>query len=120
MEQIGSVAVEEVNAVADYLADLTRDNRLPQKLLLLHQFNLDMIRGRARLDTSRSEITVAIQMDGQGTQQAKVLTWNQLRTVDPPQGVWWGWKNFLDEDPVVRSPRDTLGLDPVPLFVSYQ
>ena len=120
LDQIGSVSVEEVNAVGHWLADLTRNERLPQKLLLLHQFNLDMIRGRSRLDTTRTEITIAIQMDGQGTQEAKLETWNQLRTVDPPTGVWWGWKNFYDEDPVVRNPRDTLGLSPVPVFVSYQ
>jgi hypothetical protein len=120
LDQVGSVAVEEINEVVNWLADLTRNGRLPQKLLLLHQFNLDMINDRSRLDTGRSELSVVVQMDGQGTQEGKLETWEQIRTVEPPVGVWWGWKNFYDEDAQLRSPQDTLGLQPVPVFVSYQ
>ena len=119
-QQIGSVSIEEVNSVVTWLAGVTRRHHLPQKLLLLHQFNLDMIRDRAQLDTSRSELAVAIQMDGNGTPGAKLETWTQLRTVDPPAGVWWGWKNFYDEDPIVLSPEQVLALRPIPVWVSYQ
>ena len=38
-----------------WLADLTRNNALPQKLLVLHQFQVRMITGRERLDASREE-----------------------------------------------------------------
>jgi len=36
--QIGSVGVDEVNRAVTWLADLTRDKALPQKLLMLHRF----------------------------------------------------------------------------------
>jgi hypothetical protein len=63
---------------------------------------------------------VVIQMDGQGPQPTKLDTWRALTTSNPPAGVWWGWKNFFDEDPTLRSPADTLAVEPHPVFVSYQ
>ena len=56
---------------------------------------------------------------GQGSQPVKLATWNAIRR-DPPEGIWWGWKNFHDEDRPMRSVADTMALDPQPLFVSYQ
>ena len=119
MRQIGSVSVDEVNAVAAWLAQLTRDRRLPQKLLLLHQFQLRMIGERARLDTGHDELAVLVHADGFGTPGQKIDTWNALRS-EPLPGVWWGWKNFIDEDQPTFSPAETYALDEAPWFVSYQ
>ncbi len=120
LRQIGSVSAAEVNRVADWLSELVRTHALPQKLLLVHQFKLSMIRDRATLDTDHPELAVAIQMDGQGGQGVKLDTWRTITTTAPPDGLWWGWKNFYDEDPTVRSPTDVLSLEPSPMFVSYQ
>jgi hypothetical protein len=118
LRQIGSVGIDEVNEVVAYLADLTRENRLPQKLLILHQFRLSMIADRERLDTSRSELAVMIHVDGQGTQPAKNDTWNVLRRNAPD--VYWGWKNFYDEDVPMLTPEQTMRLEPLPHLISYQ
>ena len=119
LRQVGSVGVEEVQAVADWLAELTRDEGLPQKLLLLHQFRKSMLRDIDAL-APPPELAVVVQMDGQGSQGAKDSTWQAITTIDPPQGVWWGWKNFYDEDTVLRSPADTLAVEPTPVLISYQ
>lgn len=118
LRQIGSVEIDEVNEVVNYVADLTRQNRLPQKLFILHQFRLSMIRDRERLDTSRSELAMMIHVDGQGSQPAKNDTWNVLRR-DAPD-VYWGWKNFYDEDLPMLTPEQTMQIQPVPHLVSYQ
>lgn len=119
LRQIGSVPAAEVNRVADWLGGVVREHELPQKLLLVHQFKLSMIGDRADLDTDHPELAMAIQMDGQGGQGVKLDTWRAI-TTNPPPGLWWGWKNFYDEDPTVRSPADVLGLDPSPFFISHQ
>jgi hypothetical protein len=119
LEQIGSVDIDEVNEVAAWLADLVARRRLPQKMLLLHQFRLSMLDGRERLDTSRDELAYVIQMDGQGPQSTKLETWRSVTTA-PPDGVQFGWKNFYDEDSPVRSPADTVALTPPPVYISYQ
>ena len=117
--QIGSVGIDEVHEVADWLAALTRRHALPQKLFLLHQFQLQMIDRREELAVP-ADLAPVIQMDGQGPQAQKLETWDVLRRTDPPEGVLWGWKNFYDEDTPTRSPEDTMALEPAPVFVSYQ
>jgi hypothetical protein len=120
LTQIGSVDVEEVNRVVTWLANLTRENALPQKLLVLHQFRLDMLPGRERVDTSRDELAVMIHADGQGSQGDKQATWRALHESAPP-GLFWGWKNFYDEDQPMLTPEETIGqVDPLPELVSYQ
>ena len=120
LTQIGSVDVEEVNRVVTWLADLTRENRLPQKLLVLHQFRLDMLPGRDRLDLSRDELAVMVHADGQGGQGDKQATWQALRT-GAQDGLWWGWKNFYDEDkPMLTAEQTVEQVDPLPQLISYQ
>lgn len=118
LRQIGSVHVDEVNAVADWLATLTRENALPQKLFVLHQFSVRMISGREGLDTSHEELAPMIHVDGQGSQPAKAGTWATLRQGAP--AVTWGWKNFVDEDSPMLTPEQTYQVSPVPDLVTYQ
>jgi hypothetical protein len=119
MVQIGSVDATEVNKVIGWLADLTARHRLPQKLLILHQFTLRMITNRATVDTGRDEVAVLIHADGFGTPAAKYETWRALHG-DPPPDVWWGWKNFYDEDRPTLTPAQTVAVEPSPRFISYQ
>ncbi len=119
LRQIGSVDVAEVNEVVTWLADLTRREHLPQKVLVLHQFSLSMIRDRGALDTSRSELQIVLHVDGQGSQPAKAGTWQALQR-DAPAGVLWGWKNFIDEDHPVLTPEQTYQVQPPPVLVTYQ
>jgi hypothetical protein len=121
LRQIGSVDAAEINTVVDWLAALVREQNLPQKYLLLHQFRLDMITNRDQVRTP-PELAVVIQMDGQGPLPTKYDTWNALTAGTDDAGFTWGWKNFYDED----TPRggataeQVLDLDPVPGYVSFQ
>ena len=119
LRQIGSVGVDEVNAVVAYLGELARANALPQKLLVLHQFMQRMIQGRELVDTADPAVQVLIHADGQGSQGGKAGTWANLQTGAPP-GVVWGWKNFIDEDNPMATPEQTYQVQPTPHFVSYQ
>ena len=120
LEQIGSVDAAELNRVVTWLADLTRDRALPQKLLVLHQFSLKMIRNRAALDTSRAELALLLHVDGLGGQPAKQATWRALQA-GAPAGIAWGWKNFIDEDHPMLTPGQTMSqVAPVPDLITYQ
>lgn len=120
LEQIGSVPAAEVNAVADWLADLVNARSLPPKMLVLHQFRSSMIGDRASLDLSHPELEFLLHVDGQGAQPDKQNTWNALHE-GAPAGVAWGWKNFYDEDAPMLTPEQTMAtVVPVPDFISYQ
>lgn len=121
LTHIGRVEISEVNEVVTYLADLTREHDLPQKMLVLHQFQTQMIPDANDVDQTRSEVAVLIHADGQGSQGSKQETWRVLHA-HAPDVTYWGWKNFYDEDvPGPLSPEETMTLvDPVPDFISYQ
>lgn len=120
LTQIGSVDIDEVNEVVGYLAGFVAENDLPQKLLVLHQFQVRMIPERDRLDTSHPEVALLVHADGQGSQGDKQATWKVLHQ-GAPEGIAWGWKNFIDEDKPMLTPEQTYTqVDPVPEFVSYQ
>lgn len=120
LRQIGQVSGAEVNEVSEYLAGFVTENDLPPKLMVLHQFQTRMITERDTIITDRPQVPVLIHADGQGTQPEKQATWQALHN-GAPEGIYWGWKNFLDEDSPMLTPEQTYDqVDPVPEFVSYQ
>jgi hypothetical protein len=118
LRQIGSVSPEEVQEVADWLAELTREHQLPEKLLVLHQFRFSMLPDRDTI-VAPSELAVVVHMDGQGPLGAKYETYGALTTGAEDRWLW-GWKNFYDEDLPTPTPEQVLDLDPLPVFVTYQ
>ena len=58
--EIGSATSEQVNAVSAWLANIVREERLPEKLFVVHEFTADMVEDRERVKTrpaSRSRST---------------------------------------------------------------
>ena len=119
LQQIGSVSITEVNSVVRWLAGLTARYRLPQKLLVLHQFRVSMIRDESKLDTRNDDLAILIHMDGQGTPGDKRQTWDAITGVAPPR-VFFGWKNFYVKDHPMLSPRETIDRTPRLSMISYQ
>ena len=116
---VGHVQAEEVNRVVDYLADLTAENDLPQKVLMLHQFQLQMLRDRETIDVSRPELAIVLHADGHGTPEQKFETWNVMRQGIQPE-IFMAWKNFIDEDQPMFTPEQTMDIEPRPWIVTYQ
>ena len=119
LRQIGTVDAEEINQVVEWLAEIVREEALPQKLLILHQFQLQMITNRHLVETP-PELAVLVHMDGQGPVPDKINTWNLLTNQSDADQFYWGWKNFYDEDFTIATPDQVLGLTPLPLYVSFQ
>jgi hypothetical protein len=119
LQQIGSVRITEINSVVNWLAQLTAQHHLPQKLLELHQFRLSMIQNEARLDTRRDGLAIVINMDGQGPPSTKNQTWAGIISA-APHGVNFGWKDFYVKDKPMLGPAATIHRTPVPVLISYQ
>ena len=119
LAQIGTVDAAEINQVVDWLAGIVREETLPQKLLIVHQFRLAMITNREQIATP-PELAVLIHMDGQGSLAAKYNTWNSLTGRADADRFYWGWKNFYDEDLPTATPEQVLALSPKIVFVSFQ
>lgn len=106
-DQIGSVTAEEVNETADWLAELTAEEELPQKLFIIHQFTHAMIQDREGLDASHEELAMTLHADGHGSPELKLSTYDELQQ-GLPEGIWMAWKNFHDEDTPTFTPRRNL------------
>lgn len=113
---IGAVDAPEVNAVSQWLADLTRRRGLPQKLFVLHQFRTSMIEHVERV-AARPRLATVQHVDGFGTRSQKIATY---RTVLRPDKFHPGLKLFYDEDVALMSPAEVLRIKPRVRFVSYQ
>ncbi|HUG82929.1 MAG TPA: cell wall-binding repeat-containing protein [Euzebya sp.] len=113
---VGSVDAAEVNAVSHWLAAIVIEEQLPEKLLIVHNFRVDMVTNRDQL-LARDGLAVMFHMDGQGSRAQKLETYRILRQDAPFHN---GFKVFYDEDPNPFQPVEIMGLDPVPTLVSYQ
>lgn len=119
LSRVGNVEADEISEVADWLAGVVRENNLPQKLFMVHQFQLQMIRDRETVDLSHAELAYVLHADGHGDPETKFGTWNVMRQDLSP--VWlMAWKNFIDEDIPTFTPEQTFAIEPQPWFVSYQ
>ena len=119
LRQVGTVDAAEINQVSEWLAGIVREEALPQKLFIVHQFHVSMITNRHRIETP-PELAVVIHMDGHGSQRTKQSTWDILTSTPDADGFYWGWKIFYDEDLTIATPDQILDLTPTPVFVSFQ
>jgi hypothetical protein len=117
--QIGSIGAAEINRTSGWLAQLVHDEELPQKLFVVHQFRLTMVRHEDRLRLHPTELALLVHMDGQGGAAQKLATWRSVRTARPPHTPL-GWKNFYDEDHPMFTPGQTMARRPQPVMISYQ
>ena len=114
---LGSVEAGVVNAVSARLAEIVRERRLPEKLLVVHQFTRRMIRQRERL-VPRPGVATVLDVDGFGNRADKIAKYRELTrgTGRFAHGI----KLFYREDVGLMSPREVMGLRPRPQLVIYE
>jgi hypothetical protein len=114
-QRIGSVDAGEVNAVTRWLSRVIRRDRLPQKLLVIHQFTRNMVRDRPRLKAYPG-VAPVLNVDGFGNRpdkEAKYRELGQRRFAN-------GFKLFYKEDTGLMTPARVRALRPSPRFVVYE
>jgi hypothetical protein len=113
---IGRVDSRELNATTAWLAQLVARDRLPQKLVIVHQFTDDMVDENA-LKPRRGE-AIVLNADGFGTRAVKVSKYKRFTRQAP--GFEQGFKLFYKEDVGMMTPRQVLRLKPRPDVVVYE
>lgn len=115
--QIGSARAAEINEVSAYVSDLVAKNNLPEKILIVHQFQQFQLKDRDKIIDAPGLATI-IHIDGFGSRSAKFQTYGLLSS-KTPQFVN-GFKLFYDEDVKLLTPKRTMAMRPQPELVSYQ
>ncbi len=114
---IGGITGSEVNEVLLYLSALVKEEGLPPKILMVHQFADRMLRDRDVIVTQPG-VELSIDMDGIGSPRAKLYGYGLYAITEPSQRP--AFKLFFDQDNPVIPPEDVLAIDPVPDVIIYQ
>lgn len=114
--QIGQLRAADVNGAIAALERLITAHSLPPKVLIVHQFRLDMLPDKARIRRSPL-VDVTLVMDGFGSQSLKLSSY---RAVMRQPLAYAGIKLFYQQDTNLFTPAQVLGLTPAPAVVVYQ
>jgi hypothetical protein len=112
----GSTTAAELNAVSSYVAGLARAHRLPQKLFIVHQFQVRGVANRSQVQAPK-ELAVVFHMDGVGAPGLKIGGYRTLQVSPPLRN---GFKVFPTLDKPPMTPAQVMALTPQPEIVTYQ
>lgn len=120
--RIGTIDAQDINKVAEYLAKVVRDNKLPPKVLVIHRFTEAMVTNYQNI-RPLPEVQIVMDMDGWGGEQLKKMTYRTIVTQEPVQFA--GFKLFYKNDirlpgSKMLTPDDLMKLRPIPSYIQYQ
>ncbi|HEX2729838.1 MAG TPA: hypothetical protein VHM16_08780 [Rubrobacteraceae bacterium] len=116
-QDLGEVDGPEIQEAVGYLDDLVERENIPDKLLMVHQFEDGIVTNKQKIKPTKN-VQVALHADGFGGADAKAVKYELLVRDQPIQ--YGGFKVFYKQDEPVLAPRDVLRLDPAPAVVTYQ
>ncbi len=114
---IGSVTAAQVNAVQAYLAAIVREQGLPPKILMVHQFTDWMLLDREQVE-DYPEVELSIDMDGFGLSHIKRWGYERWALTAPSERP--AFKLFFIQDTPVMTPEEVQALEHPPDIVIYQ
>lgn len=116
-EFIGEVDGNEVQKAVNLLAEIVAEYDLPNKILIVHQFESEMIYNKGEIQAVAG-VDVVIDMDGFGGPSAKIENYDIFVREELIQ--YGGIKLFYQQDDPLLTPAEIVALDPSPLVVIYQ
>jgi hypothetical protein len=116
-EYIGSIDAESIAYAQKVLAEISAAHGIPPKMLIVHQFREDMIRGKNQL-APLPGVQLVIDADGYGAPELKTAVYNFLVRDEPVEFA--GVKLFYGQDVPLMTPQEILALVPAPDVIIYQ
>ena len=116
-DQLGSLRAADIDEAQAVLQELVDRERLPPKLLIVHQFSDGMVLDGEEIRRYR-DVELIVDMDGFGPAAIKRAQYQQYAS--RPYAAYAGIKLFFQYDPDLMSEEDVLLLKPRPAVVIYQ
>ncbi len=114
--EIGHTNSDEVNYALSYLEDIITSQNLPPKVLIVHQFTMNMLPDKENIRRS-PYVDLTLVMDGFGAQWLKLDTWKMVQSTPLEYS---GVKLFYDQDLGMFTPEEATRLTPTPSVGIYQ
>lgn len=109
-DPIGFITAQQVNDVQDAIEQYMAENKIEgTRILLVHQFQDDMIVDKAKLDQDHKQIALTIVADGWGDPWGKISKYNLFVQRDTKFGAF---KLFYKWDEPLLTERQAMGVDP--------
>lgn len=120
---LGWMDASEINWAINELAQISAQQRLPRKALVIHQWDPRVIHHKDQV-ARNPNVSLVLQSDGWGWVGNKLGDYQAF--VQQTLLEYGGYKLFLPHDgdtqfdSPLQSPQDVMQLFPQPLFISYQ
>jgi hypothetical protein len=114
---LGTVDGEKIQEAIEYVSNLTAENGLPDKVVIVHQFAEKVLINKDAIQPTEN-VEVVLNFDGHGIAGIKRAGYNEHVQKQPIQ--YGGFKVFYKKDEPLMTPKDVLELDPAPAFVNFQ
>jgi hypothetical protein len=122
---IGGITASQINEVSAYLQRIVQQEKLPQKLLIVHEFKDYQLTDQSQI-VDREGVKVVLNVDGFGTIEQKQAAYAALSAPSRGKQFPMGFKLFYEEDndpklgAKIMSPYDVMALTPQPDVVVYE
>jgi len=114
---LGSMDASVIDQIQAVLQAVATDAGVPNKILIVHQFQADMVTNRAAI-TDYDRVDLVIDLDGWGPPASKLEKYDALATGEPAE--FTGFKLFYRWDRPMLAEEDVQALLPRPSVVIYQ
>jgi len=116
-KKIGRMRAKDVNDAIEFLEGIIRARTLPPKVLIVHQFTMQMLADKQNVRDS-SLVDVVLDVDGFGDRPLKRAIYgavNRQHTLE-----FAAIKLFYKEDTNLFGEKDVMALKPAPAVIIYQ
>jgi hypothetical protein len=114
-EDLGSLGAKKINRSAKMIERIIKNQNLPPKALIVHQFRRDSVKGEGQINRPPA-VDITLNFDGIGSPAAKKAGYRDLSF----PGLFDGFSLFYELDTDMMSPGEVLRLRPQPDYVMYQ
>ncbi len=116
-EFIGEADGREIQKAVEMLSQIVAEKQIPSKILILHQFEPEMIYHKDQISPLPG-VDIVLDMDGFGGPDAKLGNYQHFVTDELIE--YGGIKLFYRQDDPLLTPEQIVALDPPALVVIYQ
>jgi hypothetical protein len=115
---IGTLDCQQVNAALDTIEAMVEQEHLPNKIVILHQFQTYMLSNREKLNFDEPRVDLVLDMDGYGDQSGKLENYDKF--VRQSGAKYGGIKLFYTHDVGLLREQQIENLVPQPNVIIYQ
>jgi hypothetical protein len=120
---LGWMDATEINWTIDTLANISLQNHLPRKVLVIHQWNYAVLTNKNKIKLN-PDVSIVLQSDGFGATSDKLFDYQVF--VQKAMIQYGGYKLFFQYpgagagDNPLQTPAQVMQVYPQPLFISYE